>query len=160
MNLEFAFGQLSMLEKERVKMNTKVPLQNDKREWQHVRSAKERMRKFNSSSPAIEGEPSTGHQDTTLDLNLSCIGPGTSTSENTTVDLDVSCIEPGTSVNTSSCENTTVELNVQHKSVQTLMDSMQSKLLRETEVLQGKLATTPYSTGKSLMTSSLSPGSY
>ncbi|XP_074629099.1 uncharacterized protein LOC141886737 [Acropora palmata] len=78
----------------------------------HVRSAKERMRKFNSSSPAIEGEPSTGHQDTTLDLNLSCIGPGTSTSENTTVDLDVSCIEPGTSVNTSSCENTTVELNV------------------------------------------------
>ncbi|KAK2556988.1 hypothetical protein P5673_020834, partial [Acropora cervicornis] len=50
------------------------------------------MRNLNSSSPAIEGEPSTGHQDTTLDLN-------------------VSCIEPGTSVSTSSSENTTVELN-------------------------------------------------
>ncbi|XP_074610561.1 uncharacterized protein LOC141864627 isoform X2 [Acropora palmata] len=78
----------------------------------HVRSAKERIRNLNSSSPAIEGEPSTGHQDTTLDLNLSCIGLGTSTSENTTVDLDMSCIEPDTSVNTSSSENTTVELNV------------------------------------------------
>lgn len=33
-------------------------------------------------------------------------------------------------------------LKVQHKSVQTLTDSTQSNLLRETEVLQGKLATT------------------
>lgn len=33
-------------------------------------------------------------------------------------------------------------LKVQHKSVQTQTDSTQSKLLRETEVLQGKLATT------------------
>ena len=36
MNLEFAFGQLSMLEKEPVKMNIKVPQQNDKREWQVI----------------------------------------------------------------------------------------------------------------------------
>ena len=31
------------------------------------------MRNLNSPSPAIEGEPSTGHQDTTLDLNVSGI---------------------------------------------------------------------------------------
>ena len=36
MNLEFAFGQPSMLEKEQVKMNIKVPQQNDKREWQVI----------------------------------------------------------------------------------------------------------------------------
>lgn len=40
-----------------------------------------------------------------------------------------------------SCANVNF-LKVQHKSVQTLTDSTQSKLLRETEVLQGKLATT------------------
>ncbi|KAK2564730.1 THAP domain-containing protein 2, partial [Acropora cervicornis] len=92
--------------------NLKRVLREDEFGVCHVRSAKERMRNLNSLGPAIEGEPSTGHQDTTLELNLSCIGPGTSTSENTTVDLDVSCIEPGTSVSTSSSDNTTVELNV------------------------------------------------
>ena len=36
MNLEFVFGQLSMLEKEQVKMSIKVPQQNHKREWQVI----------------------------------------------------------------------------------------------------------------------------
>ncbi|XP_073256636.1 uncharacterized protein [Porites lutea] len=140
----------------------------------NVRSAKERMSNLDSSCAAIELEPSTGHQDTTLDvsctepetstsqdttlvlnvsctesetstnqdttldLNVGCTEPGTSTSQDTTLDLNVSCTEPGT----STSQDTTPDLNVQHKSVQTLTDSTQSKLLRETEVLQGKLATT------------------
>lgn len=41
-----------------------------------------------------------------------------------------------------SCVTKWLILKVQHKSMQTLTDSTQSKLLRETEVLQGKLAST------------------
>ncbi|CAH3171346.1 unnamed protein product [Porites lobata] len=89
MNLEFAFGQLSMLEKEPVKMNIKVPQQNDKREWQNVRSAKERITNLDSSCAAIEGEPSP-HQDTTFDVSVSCTEPETITSQDTTLDLNVS----------------------------------------------------------------------